>query len=106
MTVYPSNEEIQPGMKVLVELKKDRGTGKLTEGIVKEKLSTIPYDDHGIVVLLEKDQKEIEHQGRVHKILDTNFINKNNDENKIIQLYRGENHSNRTKIINLLSNSE
>tara|TARA_Y100001936_G_C16069985_1_gene669853 strand:+ start:1843 stop:2010 length:168 start_codon:yes stop_codon:yes gene_type:complete len=55
MTVYPSNEEIQPGMKVLVELKKDRGTGKLTEGIVKEKLSTIPYDDHGIVVLLEKD---------------------------------------------------
>ena len=106
MTVYPSNEDIQIGMKVLVELKKDRGTGKLTEGIVKKKLTAVAYDDNGIVVLLEKDQKEIEHQGRVHKILDPNFINTNNDENKLIQLHHGENHSNRTKIIDLLSNSE
>jgi uncharacterized repeat protein (TIGR03833 family) len=106
MPVHPSNEDIQVGMKVLAELKKDRGTGKLTEGIVKKKLTTVAYDDNGIVVLLEKDQKEIEHQGRVHKILDPNFIDKNNDENKTIQLNRGENHSNRVKIINLLSNSE
>ena len=39
--MYPSNEDIKIGMKVLVELKKDRGTGKLTEGIVKEKISTV-----------------------------------------------------------------
>ena len=78
MPVHPSNEDIQVGMKVLAELKKNRGTGKLTEGIVKKKLTTVAYDDNGIVVLLEKDQKEIEHQGRVHKILDPNFIDKNN----------------------------
>ena len=35
--MFPSNEEIKIGMKVLVELKKDRGTGKLTEGIVQKK---------------------------------------------------------------------
>ena len=93
-------------MKVLAELKKDRGTGKLTEGIVQKKISTVPYDDNGIVVLLEKDEKGIEHQGRVHKIIDPNFINKNHDKNKTLQLNYGENHSNRTKIINLLSNSE
>jgi uncharacterized protein YwbE len=104
--MFPSNEEIKIGMKVLVELKKDRGTGKLTEGIVQKKISTIPYDDNGIVVLLEKDDKEIEHQGRVHKIIDPNFIDKNNDETKTIQLNYGQNHSNRVKIINLLSNSE
>jgi len=106
MHLYPSNEDIKIGMKVLVELKKDRGTGKLTEGIVKEKISTVVYADNGIVVVLEKDQTGIEHQGRVHKILDPNFIDKNNDENKTIQLNYGQNHSNRVKIINLLSNSE
>jgi len=76
--MYPSNEDIKIGMKVLVELKKDRGTGKLTEGIVKQKISTIEYDDNGIVVLLEKDQKEIEHQGRVHEIIHTGYVHKNN----------------------------
>ena len=55
---------------------------------------------------MEKDDKEIEHQGRVHKIIDPNFIDKNNDETKTIQLNYGQNHSNRVKIINLLSNSE
>ena len=104
--MIPSNEDIKIGMKVLVELKKDRGTGKLTEGIVQKKISTVEYDDNGIVVLLEKDETEIEHQGRVHKIIDPNFIDKNNDETKTIQLNYGQNHSNRVKIINLLSNSE
>ena len=47
MTVYPSNEDIKSGMKVLVELKKDSGTGKLTEGIVKKKLTNVAYDDNG-----------------------------------------------------------
>ena len=41
MPVHPSNEDIQVGMKVLAELKKNRGTGKLTEGIVKKKLTTL-----------------------------------------------------------------
>lgn len=105
MSKFPSNEDIQDGMKVLVELKKDRGTGKLTEGIVKRKLSNAIYDDNGIVVVLEKDQQEIEQQGRVHKIIDPNFIEKKNSINHI-ELLPGEFYSSRKKIIELLTTSE
>ena len=72
---------IKPGIKVNIVLKQDQRSGKLTEGIVKEKISTVVHADNGIVVVLEKDQNEIEHQGRVHKILDPNFI----DKNKIVE---------------------
>jgi len=105
MAEFPSNQDIQNGMKVLVELKKNRGTGTLTEGIVLRKLSNVTHDDNGIVVVLEKDQQGIEQQGRVHKILDLNFIDKNNPDTHI-SLHPGENLTNRIKVMNLFSRAK
>ena len=105
MAEFPPNEDIQDGMKVLVELKKDRGTGNLTEGMVKKKLTNVAYDKNGIVVVLEKDQKGIEQQGRVHKIVDPDFIDKNNPDTHI-SLHPGENLTNRIKVMNLFSRAK
>jgi uncharacterized repeat protein (TIGR03833 family) len=44
---------INPGMLVRVELKKDQGTGRLTEGKVKEILTGSSFHPHGIKVRLE-----------------------------------------------------
>jgi len=43
---------IKPGMRVAIVLKKDQRTGKLTEGVVKEILTTSPHHPHGIKVRL------------------------------------------------------
>jgi len=56
--------DLKPGMKVLIVLKKDQRTGKLTEGIVKDVLTKSPEHSHGIKVRLES--AEI---GRVKKII-------------------------------------
>jgi uncharacterized repeat protein (TIGR03833 family) len=45
--------DIQPGIEVLVELTEDKRTGRLTEGVVKEVLTTSPNHPHGIKVMLE-----------------------------------------------------
>lgn len=100
MYEYPSNEEIKIGMKVLVELKKDRGTGNLTEGSVMSKLSTIPYDPNGILVELDDEQ-----QGRVHKIIDPDFIDKNNSVDRI-SIIPGKYFNSRKEVIDLLSKSD
>ncbi len=55
---------IQPGMKVLIVLKKDQRTGILTEGIVKDLLTSAPKHHRGIKVRLEDGQI-----GRVQKIV-------------------------------------
>jgi len=40
----PSNRvKISPGLHVLIVLKKDQGSGKLTEGIVKDVLTKSPF---------------------------------------------------------------
>jgi len=44
---------ICPGVVVKIELKKDQGTGKLTEGKVKEILTSSSFHPHGIKVRLE-----------------------------------------------------
>lgn len=44
---------IKPGMTVLIVLKQDQGTGKLTKGIVKDILTKSPTHPHGIKVRLE-----------------------------------------------------
>lgn len=44
---------IQPGMTVLIVLKQDQGTGKLTKGIVKDILTKSPTHPHGIKVRLQ-----------------------------------------------------
>ena len=56
--------DIKPGLRVSIVLKKDQRTGKLTEGIVKDILTSSPAHPHGIKVRLE-----IGDVGRVKEIL-------------------------------------
>ena len=55
---------IKPGMTVLIVLKQDQRTGKLTKGIVKDILTKSPNHPHGIKVRLQDGQV-----GRVKEIL-------------------------------------
>lgn len=45
--------DIKPGMTVMIVLKQDQRTGKLTKGIVKDILTKSPNHPHGIKVRLE-----------------------------------------------------
>jgi uncharacterized repeat protein (TIGR03833 family) len=56
---------MKSGLKVLIVLKKDQRSGKLTEGIVKEILTKSPTHPHGIKVRLEGGEI-----GRVKKIIE------------------------------------
>jgi uncharacterized repeat protein (TIGR03833 family) len=56
--------EIRPGLRVKIVLKQDQATGKLTEGIVKDILTSSPTHPHGIKVRLVDGQV-----GRVKMIL-------------------------------------
>jgi uncharacterized repeat protein (TIGR03833 family) len=55
--------DVRPGMKVSVVLKKDQRTGRLTEGIVRDILTSSPVHTRGIKVRLEGGEV-----GRVRKI--------------------------------------
>ena len=55
---------IRPGMTVLIVLKQDQRTGKLTKGIVKDILTKSPNHPHGIKVRLVDGQV-----GRVKEIV-------------------------------------
>jgi uncharacterized repeat protein (TIGR03833 family) len=55
---------IKPGMTVLIVLKQDQPTGKLTKGIVKDILTKSSTHPHGIKVRLMSGQV-----GRVQEIL-------------------------------------
>ena len=55
---------IKTGLRVLIVLKKDQHSGKLTEGIVKDILTKSPAHPHGIKVRLESGEI-----GRVQKIM-------------------------------------
>ena len=54
---------LRPGLRVLIVLKTDQRSGKLTEGIVKDVLTKSPVHPHGIKVRLEGG-----HVGRVKEI--------------------------------------
>jgi uncharacterized repeat protein (TIGR03833 family) len=56
--------QIKPGQCVLIVLKKDQRSGKLTEGIVKDILTKSRTHPHGIKVRLESGDI-----GRVKEIL-------------------------------------
>ena len=56
---------IKSGVKVLIVLKEDQRSGKLTEGIVKDILTKSPTHPHGIKVRLEGGEI-----GRVKKIIE------------------------------------
>jgi len=57
--------DIKPGLLVNIILKKDQRTGILTEGIVKDLLTSAPVHHRGIKVRLTDGQI-----GRVQEILD------------------------------------
>ncbi len=57
--------DIKPGMLVNIVLKKDQRTGVLTEGIVKNLLTSASYHHRGIKVRLEDGQI-----GRVQEIIE------------------------------------
>jgi uncharacterized repeat protein (TIGR03833 family) len=57
-------KNIKPGIKVAIVLKQDQRSGRLTQGIVKDILTSSPNHPHGIKVRLEDGQvgrvKEVE----------------------------------------------
>lgn len=55
---------IKPGMAVLIVLKQDQATGKLTKGIIKDILTKSPSHPHGIKVRLMDGQV-----GRVKELI-------------------------------------
>lgn len=56
--------DIYPGLLVAIILKKDQRSGKLTEGVVKDLLTSASYHSRGIKVRLEDGQV-----GRVAEII-------------------------------------
>jgi uncharacterized repeat protein (TIGR03833 family) len=56
---------VKPGMKVLIVLKEDQRSGKLTEGIVQDILTKSATHPHGIKVRLTDGQV-----GRIKEIVD------------------------------------
>lgn len=56
---------IRPGQRVTIILKKDQLTGALTQGVVKDILTSSATHSRGIKVRLESG-----HVGRVHEILE------------------------------------
>jgi uncharacterized repeat protein (TIGR03833 family) len=48
--------DIKPGLRVIIVLKEDQHSGKLTEGTVKDILTKSPVHPHGIKVRLENGQ--------------------------------------------------
>ncbi|WP_260397579.1 YwbE family protein [Empedobacter brevis] len=59
---------IKPGMLVNIVLKKNQRTSELTEGIVKDLLTSAPYHHRGIKVRLMDGQI-----GRVQEIIEDDF---------------------------------
>ena len=59
-----TRNNLKPGMTVLIVLKQDQRTGKLTKGIVKDILTKSPNHPHGIKVRLQDGQV-----GRVKEII-------------------------------------
>jgi uncharacterized repeat protein (TIGR03833 family) len=60
-----NRKDIYPGLAVQIILKKDQRNGKLTQGIVKDLLTSSSFHSRGIKVRLEDGQV-----GRVAKILE------------------------------------
>jgi uncharacterized repeat protein (TIGR03833 family) len=59
-----SRADIRPGLRVMIVLKEDQASGKLTEGVVRDILTASSRHPRGIKVRLESGLV-----GRVRKIL-------------------------------------
>jgi uncharacterized repeat protein (TIGR03833 family) len=51
-----SRADVRPGMRVSIVLKTDQRSRKLTEGVIKDILTSSPFHPHGIKVRLESGQ--------------------------------------------------
>lgn len=51
-----NRNDIKPGLRVFIVLKKDQRSGKLTEGIVKDILTKSSVHPHGIKVRLQSGE--------------------------------------------------
>jgi len=60
-----NRSDIKPGLEVLIVLKKDQRSGNLTQGIVKDILTSSSFHSHGIKVRLSTGEV-----GRVQEIPD------------------------------------
>lgn len=60
-----NRKDIYPGLEVMIILKKDQRSGKLTQGIVKDLLTSSAFHSRGIKVRLENGEV-----GRVAEILE------------------------------------
>ena len=60
----PARADIKPGLKVASVRKEDQRTGRLTEGVVRDILTSSPHHPHGIKVRLESGEV-----GRVKSLL-------------------------------------
>jgi uncharacterized repeat protein (TIGR03833 family) len=60
----PTRAQLKPGLRVRIVLKQDQPTGKLTDGIIKDILTSSPTHPHGIKVRLMEGQF-----GRVKEIV-------------------------------------
>jgi uncharacterized repeat protein (TIGR03833 family) len=56
--------DVTPGIRVAIVTKQDQAAGKLTEGVVRDILTSSPTHPHGIKVRLEGGEV-----GRVKRIL-------------------------------------
>jgi uncharacterized repeat protein (TIGR03833 family) len=57
--------QLHQGLRVAIVQKQDQGTGRLTEGVVRDILTSSPTHPHGIKVRLESGEV-----GRVKRVLD------------------------------------
>jgi uncharacterized repeat protein (TIGR03833 family) len=48
----PTRRELRPGLRVRIVLKQDQGSGRLTEGVIRDLLTSSPSHPHGIKVRL------------------------------------------------------
>jgi uncharacterized repeat protein (TIGR03833 family) len=48
--------DVRPGLHVFIVLKQDQGSGKLTEGVVQDILTSSPVHPRGIKVRLESGE--------------------------------------------------
>jgi uncharacterized repeat protein (TIGR03833 family) len=65
-----TRSNIKPGITVLIVLKQDQRTSKLTKGIIKDILTKSPTHPHGIKVRLVDGQV-----GRVKEIVEQSGVN-------------------------------
>jgi len=52
----PVRADIRPGLRVAIVRKQDQRSGRLTEGVVRDILTSSPHHPHGIKVRLESGE--------------------------------------------------